>query len=126
MTNLRTLAEQHLAQTLENSSHFGQPVILVDPDGVEYEAVYGQILYDTKKIDADVGIEVLVHDPVVTVRKSSLARVPFAAEKNQWAAKIPSSPIVSATIDTYLIGRVSEDGGSIGFIRLYLSKAVQS
>lgn len=122
---LRELAEAHLAQTLEASEHFGQPVILTDPDGVRHPAVYGQVLYDTRALDSSIGVEVLVHDPVVTVRLSSLARVPLASEKGRWAVQIPESPISGAPLKTYVLGRVSQDGGSIGFIRLYLSAGAQ-
>ena len=124
--NLRALAESHLAQTLENSDHFGMPVVLVDPDGVVYDTVYGQILYDTRSVDSELGVEVLAHNPVVTLRKSSLTRVPLASERNRWAVKIPDSPREDASIETYLLGRPSEDGCSIGFIRLYLTKVAQS
>lgn len=124
--SLRTLAESHLAQTLENSNHFGQPVVLISPSGVTYDAVYGQVLYDTRKFDEEIGVEVIVHNPVVTVRRSSLSRVPLASEKGQWAVKIPSNPQSGAGTTTYILGRVSEDGGSLGFVRLYLSAAAQS
>lgn len=124
--NLRELAESHLAQTLENPDHFGLPIVLIAPDGTEYDAVYGQVLYDTHQFDDGLGIDVVVPNPVVTVRKSSLTRIPLASEKNQWAVRIPSTPSLTASTETYLMGRVSEDGDSIGFLRLYLSKTVQS
>ena len=123
--NLREQIETDLSETLEDSDEFGLPVILVDPDGVVYSAVYGQILYDTRRID-EVGIEVLEHVPVVTVRRSSLTRVPLASEKNRWLVKIPTTPSLTATPTTFLLGHASEDGGSIGFLRLYLTKTVQS
>jgi len=126
MTNLRELAESHLEKTLENPNHFGLPIILISPSGVTYDAIYGQVLYDTRKVDAEMGIEVIVHDPVVTVRRSSLTRIPLASEKGQWACKIPSTPSPTAATETYLVGRPSEDGSSIGFVRLYLSRTVQS
>lgn len=125
MTNLREQIEADLAETLEDSDEFGLPVILISPDGVEYDAVYGQILYDTRAYD-EVGIEVLDHMPVVTVRRSSLTRVPLPDEKGTWAVKIPTTPSSTAATTTFLLGHASQDGGSIGFIRLYLSKAVQA
>lgn len=123
--NLRELAELDLETTLENPNHFGLPIILISPSGVVYPAIYGQVLYDTRAIN-DMGVEILVHDPVVTVRKSSLTRVPLASEKGTWAVRIPATPSPTASTETYLLGHPSEDGGSIGFVRFYLSKTVQS
>lgn len=122
---LRALAESMLALTLEDSNYFGMTIVLVSPAGVVYSGIYGQVLYDTRAVDEN-GMQIIVHDPVVTVRKSSLTRVPLATEKGTWAVKIPVSPVSGAATETYLLGRTSEDGNSIGFIRLYLSKLVQS
>ena len=122
--NLRELAESHLAATLENENHFGLPIILISPSGVTYDAIQGQILYDTRAVN-DLGVEIIVHNPVVTVRRSSLTRIPLASEKGTWAVKIPATPSPTADTETYLLGRSSEDGNSLGFIRLYLSKTVQ-
>lgn len=123
--SLRELAEADLAATLENPADFGLPVLLVDPDGVEHGPYYGQVLYDTRGTD-EAGMPVVVHMPVVTLRKSSLARIPLASEKNRWAVRIPTTPSLTATKETFVLGHPSEDGNSIGFIRLYLTKTVQS
>lgn len=123
--NIRELAESHLEFTLENSDHFGLPIIFISPSGVTYDAIQGQVLYDSRAVD-DLGIEVIAHNPVVTVRRSSLTRIPLASEKGTWAVQIPETPSPTADTETYLIGRASEDGGSLGFIRFYLSKTVQS
>jgi hypothetical protein len=71
-------------------------------------------------------VEVIQHHPVVTLRRSSLARVPLATEKNRWLVRIPTTPSRTATKTTFVLGHPSEDGGSIGFIRLYLTKTVQA
>jgi len=123
--NLRELIESDLATTLEDPNGFGLPVLLVDPDGVEHGPYYGQVLYDTRGVD-DLGIPISQHMPVVTLRRSSLARVPLATEKERWAVRIPTTPSATATKETFVLGHPSEDGGSIGFIRLYLTKTVQS
>jgi len=122
MTNLRELAEMDLADTLEDPKNWGLPVVLKDPDGVE-QNVNGQILYDTIVENPATGGEMIVHKPVVTVRRSSLSRVPVPGEK--WSVQIPITPDPEADKVTYLLGRPSEDGGSLGFIRLYLIKAEQ-
>lgn len=126
MANLRETIEAGLAMTLEDPSGFGLPVILVAPDGAEYGPYYGQILYSTKRIDPMTGIETVVKDPIVTLRRSSLARIPLASEKNQWVIRIPVTPSVSADKVSFGLGRPVEDGGSIGFIRLYLTKLAQA
>ena len=123
--NLRELAESDLSDTLENPNDFGLPVLLIDPDGVEHGPYYGQVLYDTRGTD-EVGVEITQHAPVVTLRRSSLVRVPLPSEKDLWAVKVPVTPSLTAAKETFVLGHPSEDGGSIGFIRLYLTKTVQS
>jgi hypothetical protein len=125
VVNLREQLEADLEHALENPNGFGLPAILIDPDGEEHGPYYGQILYDTRDID-DMGNMIIVHEPVVTLRLSSLARVPLAAEKNKWAVKIPTTPSLTAPKETFILSRPSEDGRSLGFIRLYLTKTVQS
>jgi len=130
--NLRVQAESDLAQSLESPDEYGLPVVLVAPDGTVYDTsandptqtLSGQILYDTKRLDPESGLDILVHQPVVTLRRSSLARVPAAGEK--WMVRIPETPNPSATKVTHSIERAPEDGQSIGFVRLYLTKAIQS
>ena len=123
--NLRELIESDLVETLEDPGGFGLPVLLLDPDGDEHGPYYGQILYDTKVIDEMSG-QIIIRPPVVTLRRSSLARVPLASEKNQWFVKIPITPSLTAAKETFNLGHASEDGASIGLIRLYLTKVVQS
>lgn len=120
-TNLREQAERDLSFTLEGE--FGLPITLISPTG-EKQTVEGQVLFDTVVLDPSSGAEVVVHKPVATVRRSSLLRVPKAGEA--WAVQIPTTPSRSAPRSSFLLERPSEDGGSIGFIRLYLMKAAQS
>ena len=129
--NLRQIAEQDLGLTLEDD--WGLPVILIDPDGNEVSKKYGtsdplvgQILYDIINYDLDTGLPKVVNHPVVTLRKSSLLRVPIAGEK--WLVRIPITPLEGADIGNYIMdqNRPPEGGASIGFIRLYLIKANQS
>lgn len=123
--NLRELAEADLAVTLEDPADFALPVVLIDPNGVEY-SYEGKIQYDTYTptvTEQDV-VTVVVHDPVVTLRRSSLTRVPQASEK--WAVRIPITPSRTATKTTFMLEHASNGGGSIGYIKLYLTKAIQS
>jgi hypothetical protein len=84
----------------------------------------GQILYDTLRDDLEQGVQTIVHKPVVTLRRNSLTRVPISGES--WFVQIPIEPKLTATKESFLLERPSEEGASIGFIRLYLMKAVQS
>jgi hypothetical protein len=86
----------------------------------------GQVIYETLEQQTDTGADVIVHKPVVTLRRSSLIRIPLQTDKNQWYVSIPIKPSQSATKQPYIMDRPSEGGDSIGFIRLYLSKPVQS
>jgi hypothetical protein len=127
--NLRVLVESDLGDTLEGD--WGLPVELIDPDGVVYkksqnnptEDLSGQILYDTVTRDPEDGAEVIVHKPVVTLRLSSLVRVPKDDEK--WIVKIPIIPNPTAPKVAFSLERPSEEGAAIGFIRLYLMTTQQ-
>ena len=129
MANIRALAESDLSTSLEGD--YGLPVNLIDPDGVIYDKsandpnadLVGQVLYDTLVDDPTTGAEIIVHKPVVTLRRSSLERVPAPGEK--WAVKIPLTPNPAANKKTFFLERPSESGGAIGFIRLYLMEAEQ-
>jgi hypothetical protein len=126
MSNLRALAEADLAETLEDSdAGFGLPVELIDPDGVVYSDLVGQVLYDSTQT-TESGVPVVVHKPVVTLRRSSLTRVPLPAERGRWVCKIPLTPDPDAETVTYIVDEPLESGGSIGFVRLYLTRAEQS
>lgn len=135
MVNLREKVEADLEKTLEGA--WKLPVTLIDPDGNEITEsanspdplnplrLGGQVLYDIVRVNPDTGEEMVVNKPVVTLRRSSLSRVPVAGEK--WLVRIPTTPDESATLEDFLIDqtRPPEGGRSIGFIRLYLRKAAQ-
>jgi hypothetical protein len=123
MVNLRELVESDLGITLTGS--WALPVELTDPDGV-VNSYQGQILYDTVGLDPETGERIVVNNPVVTLRRSDLDRVPVAGER--WHIRIPVQPSELATLVDFVLDsvRAPEGGASIGFIRLYLTKAVQS
>jgi hypothetical protein len=130
MVNLRKQAELDLGQTLEGE--FSLPVFLTDPDGVKYtlatsgDPLVGQILYDKIKIDPETGEEIAVKNPIVSLRRSSLTRIPQAGEV--WQVQIPITPDPDAAKVSFILGKARgpEGGASIGFIRLYLQEAEQS
>jgi hypothetical protein len=134
--NLRERAEQDLGVTLEGA--FGLPVELTGPDGIEYKTsanspdpqnplpLMGQVLYTTVRVSLETGEEVVMNKPVTTLRRSSLARIPQDGE--DWFIKFPKDPSLTAELENFVLStdRASEGGRSIGFIRLYPTKAVQS
>lgn len=122
--NLRELAEKDLGRTLEGE--WSLPVNLVDPDGVRYDGLLGQVLFDIVRVNPETGEEVTVQTPAVILRRSSLARVPAAGEN--WIVEIPNAPSVSAPKIQHVLShtRPPEGGASIGFIRLYLQAVEQA
>ena len=135
MDNLRERAEQDLGTTLEGQ--WGLPVELTGPGGIVYKTsanspdplnpltLKGQVLYTTPKIDPNTGEEIVVNKPVITLRRSSLERIPQDGEN--WHVKAPRDPSLTADLQDYVFtpNSASQGGRSIGFIRLYPSKAVQ-
>lgn len=130
--NIRALAESDLKYTLEDSDGYGKPVILISPDGERIdtnqntgEPLTGQVLYDTVRMDADSGADVITEEPIITLRRSSLSRVPKSGEL--WFIQIPGSPLEGAPLVNYQLdkSKAIQGGRSIGFIRLYPKKAEQ-
>ena len=130
--NLRLQVEQDLQTTLEGD--FSLPVILIDPDGETYdksaneplEDLTGQIMFDTIIQNPETGPEIIDNKPVVTLRRSSLTRIPSDTDYAKWFVKIPESVLSGAPLRTLNISRAPEGGRSHGFIRLYLGQAEQS
>jgi len=130
--NLRQLAITDLKT--QNITDWSLPIELTDPDGIRYntDAETGeqlkaiQILYDYRKFDLESGGEITVNEPVVSVTLTSLSRVPVAGER--WHIRIPLDPFNPDTLSDFVLteDRAPEGGASLGFIRLYPQKAVQS
>lgn len=129
--NLRVQIESDLAVTLEDPDGYGLPIILIGPDGTIYDKskndtdqdLSGQILYDTTRVDPETGLDMIVHTPVVTLRRTSLKKIPQPGES--WMVRIPEIPDPDAPKTLHKSERAPEDGKSIGFIRLYLTRAIQ-
>lgn len=136
MLNLRKLAESDLSITLEGE--YGMQVSFISPDGVrqDYAVVQGvlsttvhltgQVLYDTVRLNPDNGDRLVTNQPIVSVRRSSLLRVPEPGEN--WIVEIPATPTPNAPIIQCSISpvRPPEGGSSIGFVRLYVQALEQS
>jgi len=99
---------------------------LVAPDGAVQSGLKALILYDYRRVNPETGEPVVVHEPVIVLRRSSLTRVPLAGEK--WEIRFPISPRAGAPIASFLLDgkRAPEGGETIGFIRLYPVKVGQS
>lgn len=122
--NLRELAEKDLGRSLEGE--WSLPVNLIDPDGVRYDGLRGQVLFDIVRVNPETGEEVTVQTPVVTLRRSTLARIPAPGEN--WIVEIPATPSEAAAKVQHVLSptRPPEGGASIGFIRLYLQAVEQA
>jgi hypothetical protein len=135
--SLRERAESDLGTTLEDPTQWGLPVELTGPDGKEYKTsanspdplnplkLYGRVTYTTVRSNFETGEEIVENKPIVVLRRSSLERVPL--DNETWHVRFPKDPSLTAELKDYVMtpGRASEGGRSIGFIRLYPSKAVQ-
>lgn len=121
--NLRSLAENDLKFSLEGDA--GMNIDLLSPDGVWQRGLKGQVMYDTVRLNVETGERMVIPNPVVTLRRSSLTRVPAAGEN--WIVEIPVNPIAGAPVGKYCFSpvRPPEGGASIGFIRLYLQAVEQ-
>lgn len=122
--NLRAMAELDLGRSLEGPD-WSFPVKLTGPDGVT-EAVRGQVLYDLVRMNPDNGERVVVEQCTITLRRSSLRRVPSPGEN--WLYEIPESPAdpEGSTVQVVSSGtRPPEGGRSLGFIRIYAQQVEQ-
>ena len=131
MINLRTQIELDLADTVE--AEFKMPVQLTGPDGITQvykkdsitDLLGGQVLYTTRRVNPETGEVIIVNEPVVTLRISSLNRVPQNGER--WYIKFPVSPVVGATYQsfTFTPTRATEGGQDIGIIKIYPQRIEQ-
>lgn len=135
--SLRERAEADLSVMLEDPSQWGMPVILTDPDGIEYKtsanspdpqnplALYGQVFKNTVRVNPENGEPMVTESPAVTLRLSSLDRVPAPGEK--WFIEFPTEPSLTAEKQPYVLtdDRASERNSSLGFIVLHPTKVVQ-
>ncbi len=122
MPNLRELIETDLGTTLEGD--FSLPVELIDPDGAS-QSLVGQVLYDTTTLNPETGEPVTVNDPIVSLRRTSLTRIPEDGER--WIVRIPTVPSTTAPLEDFMISgdHPLTGGGSIGYIRLHLQRVSQ-
>jgi hypothetical protein len=129
--------ERDLGAVLEDYTNgFALPVILVSPDGEvqEFSAndpntprtilLTGRVTYSRFDVDPETGLPYRVDNPIVTLRKSSLDRIPVAGEN--WAVKIPEKPEVAAPKKTFFLEFAPRTGDSYQWIQLPLTELRQT
>jgi hypothetical protein len=127
--NLRGMVERDLGVTIEGD--YGVPVVMTAPDGTIYSAstaatpIMGRLVYDHAEMTPN-GETVIVHNPCLTLRTSTLPRVPKTDE--HWMFKVPLNMADQTKLALFFLdaGHPPENGASIGFTRFYLTSAVQS
>lgn len=130
MTNLRAVISDDLVQTLEGE--YGLPVSLIGPDGQIYSKdkngnpLKARIVWGTTRPNLQTGELTKINEPVASLRKASLSRVPKSTET--WVVMITDGPQgETASVAWYLDkGRAVDGDDSIGIVRLYLTKVAQS
>jgi len=128
MESLRRTLERDMHDTLE--SEWKMPVELTSPDGVTQiysannpsELLGGQVLYSYSRENPTTGETIIINQPIVTLRVSSLVRIPKAGEK--WYIKIPTGYEPNATKQSFVftLDRSPENGNDMGFIKIYPQK----
>jgi hypothetical protein len=115
--NIRNLAESDLATTLESSSDFGMSITITKQDEPsKTQVLNGKIVYAYNDVEEDTGAPIVVNQPLVTLRVSSLTNVP--ADGENWYFDIPSSPVEGASIKRFVFSADIKRRGSlsIGFL----------
>lgn len=133
--DLRSLAESDLATTLEGD--FGMQIILTSPaDVIAHSSNYasatlrGQVLYDSVVENPETGGQVIINKPVISVRRSSLSVLPSDVPSDtnyykNWFVHIPKS-VTDSTLEHYKIETPPQQGKSIGFMVMFLTRISQS
>ena len=133
MVNLRVQANKDLERSMESENDWGLPVVLIDPDGNTIvtkkdstDRLSGQVLLNTVEYNPDTGEDIVVNDPVVTLRMASLTRIPENGET--WVVKIPQTPDPDSDLVSYLLSpdKAMKFNRSFGFVRMYLQNLDQS
>jgi hypothetical protein len=130
--NLRAEIEKDLLESIERE--WKMPVELTTPDGQTQrfsvnnptELLGGQILYFTRGENPATGEPIIVDQPVVVLRLSSLIQVPQPGER--WFIKMPTSPRAGAPWRSFVFtpDRSPENGHDIGFIRIYPQQIIEA
>lgn len=128
MDNLRAAIEKDLGESIEGEWKID--VELTDPDGNVQtmsandptKTLGGQVLYFSQPVNPITGEVMIVNMPVVSLRVSSLDRVPANGEK--WFIRMQVSPLAGADKVSFVFTgtKAKEHGTDIGFLRIYPQK----
>lgn len=118
MENVRDAIADDLSEILEDE--FGQPITLISPSGVTYNVIGWTLL--TSVTQDEFGETNFTNKPQVILRIRSLSVVPKSNEN--WVVKF--ADIAEQTVNTYMLEKAVMHGRSLGYIKLFLTKAVQS
>lgn len=134
---LNAQRERDLGVVLEDPNQWGTLVELIGPDGKEYKTsanspdplnplpLYGQVLRNSISLNPDTQERLIVAEPVVVLRLSSLERVPKAHEK--WHIRFATESGEAAEMEDYSLSETrAPEISTLEFIRLYPLKTVQS
>lgn len=130
LPNLRKLIESTLGTSMEGA--WGLPVELTGPDGITQTLsandglpLVGQVLSSSFDSDPETGATILTDKPVVTLRITSLNRIPLAGE--MWFIKMPMNPDPDAAKESFLMSsdRAPFRNRSLGYVKIYCQKATQ-
>lgn len=129
--NLRERVESDLSFSLEGD--WGLPVELISPQGEKIdtkqgttEQLKGQVMLETLSTNMETGEQLLIGNPNVSLRLSSLSSYPTKSDYRNWFVRIPQTPSESAPLVTYKIGDAPQGGESLGYITLMLEQVSQT
>jgi len=132
MINLREQIVKEVEFTIHESG-WELPIKLITPSGEILnnnartgEQLTGQVIYPALVNSADTGLDLIQKKKCVSLARSSLSQIPTALDYSRWICFIPETPSVSATLVPHAIEVPTQGGESLGFIRLYLTDAIQS
>ena len=129
--NLRERVESDLSFSLEGQ--WGLPVELINPNGEiintsqnNGKTLMGQVMFDTLSTNLETGEELIIGNPNISLRLSSLSSYPSQTDYRTWFVKIPTTPSATADLVLHKVSEAPQGGRSIGYITLFLEKVSQS
>jgi hypothetical protein len=105
---------------------------LISPDGFlintsanDGNPLKGQVFFEYGRCNPETGEDLIVKEPVVILRLSSLQRVPVYGEK--WIIRFPLNPVDETQLVDHLfsVDRAPEGSMTIGIIKIFPQKITQ-
>ena len=133
MESLRETAEKDLYDCIE--SEWGSVIEIMSPMGVTQrysannptELLKGSVRMYSRRENPETGEPVVVDQPSVTVRISSLTTVPHAEDTDNWIIRFAPSPVHGTLLKSYTftIDTAAEKGTDMGILKLYIHEISQ-